>query len=99
RDFHVTGVQTCALPISDNERDLGLINRGNAQGNLKRMMFVRRVKLSDGCRSCSALEWISLWQHEESSTQRLTKPCAFKKTNPLQIGRASCRERRKSAVV
>src|SRR5436309_8728871 len=26
RDFHVTGVQTCALPISDRKKDMLLVN-------------------------------------------------------------------------
>src|SRR5690606_39773671 len=39
RDFHVTGVQTCALPISENRFIDFLINKSN-----QKLMFMKNLK-------------------------------------------------------
>src|SRR5690606_40880950 len=50
RDFHVTGVQTCALPISGDRNDrLRLVGRGSPHGC--RRVFCARGRCAGTCGS------------------------------------------------
>src|SRR5690625_7483960 len=70
RDGHVTGVQTCALPIcTEGER-----HRGQA--------IQPRVGVDEQFGSCPGELWMGALQRQ-----------------PLEIGRASCRERGEISVV
>src|SRR5690606_40894734 len=77
RDFHVTGVQTCALPISTLAREykpLGKVQENLAlQTEFARKMFDIAVKGAQ----------------DSASTARQSTSDAVK----IKIGRASCRER------
>src|SRR5690606_40442811 len=88
RDFHVTGVQTCALPILDwpaIDEVLGVVRRVcevrplTIETHDRGLRLARRYQLAvyDAMIAASALEagCDTLW------------------TEDLQIGRASCRER------
>src|SRR5256885_10427272 len=77
RDYKVTGVQTCALPISGSERRL--------QGSWSRWRTNRgREDLPAILPQCAVTQQIQI--HGPQST---TDP----PPSALQIGRASCRER------
>src|SRR5690606_40725099 len=85
RDFHVTGVQTCALPIFR-------MNIQNMQAYRQRS-FICQYEESD-------LAFVSRWMEQEglyyffdheSATSEVMCIVDFKEAQ--QIGRASCRER------
>src|SRR5690606_40538603 len=84
RDFHVTGVQTCALPIFQREVSLTEIDkrqleedrRENAKTRAKAEMMFKGLSDTQSAR-------------EEARTTHATELKAVKK----EIGRASCRER------
>src|SRR5207253_8605598 len=80
RDGHVTGVQTCALPISSEGRE----NQGAARGKLA-------AKLAGG-RDAVTARHLDI----EQRYVRLRPRCQgedFICAVGLEIGRASCRER------
>src|SRR5690606_40879705 len=81
RDFHVTGVQTCALPI------LVPLNSRNTPPNSK-----IRSRPENGCSRIwnSGSVKVTTQAIEASSTRRINK-ASIKPT--MQIGRVSCRER------
>src|SRR5207302_5678704 len=85
RDFHVTGVQTCALPIS---------------GGLKKKLLVvlNDNKMSICPRTgglATALDKCRMTHFYQDSKRQISR---FLSKVP-QIGRASCRERVKMSVV
>src|SRR5690606_40749497 len=82
RDFHVTGVQTCALPICPTCPH----RRARARGGRSRRRARRR------CRRRRGLPGLRRRNRPTGSSGRLRRP------RPRQIGRASCRERGESAV-
>src|SRR5690606_39412232 len=93
RDFHVTGVQTCALPISgvsprsgDVERELNY--QWTAEG-LERLYIRSHVVLAAKAAKVQPIG--GLWQ-DIKDLEGLRKAAQFK------IGRASCRERVSNAV-
>src|SRR5207253_6538189 len=79
RDGHVTGVQTCALPISCFRREAGSAGR-ETRGILRVHQFdkVELVKITTAEKSYEELELLV------ADAERVLQ---------LQIGRASCRER------
>src|SRR5690606_40426018 len=87
RDFHVTGVQTCALPISYTER---LNGKGKS--------YLARVNRDDRLKVCPKAELIAL----TTDRQKLLDTIKDFKADGVtaggiaaqwEIGRASCRER------
>src|SRR5690606_39785806 len=88
RDFHVTGVQTCALPISRPDVELRVSHNGKAS---------RRYRAFDG--SGGALftgERLVETLGEEFAKQALRVEHEGAGLRLHEIGRASCRERVKS---
>src|SRR5690606_40116438 len=90
RDFHVTGVQTCALPIwLFAEAGIDDFNgRITDQPGVAYYSIAGRSNLHYGGPDCAAdppgaPEFISKWAAESDA---------------IEIGRASCRERVRSAV-
>src|SRR5690606_40530963 len=84
RDFHVTGVQTCALPIS---RPLPLLPTGNSWVQLA---FLAPCS-SNGQRPGAFAPSL---QCSPSRVSAMQCRCYFSSTvAPAEIGRASCRER------
>src|SRR5690606_39976241 len=93
RDFHVTGVQTCALPISTlialilgfyvinlRIQELAQIHQDKGEALTRQMIPVARNALVSGNRALLA----------DQITVMLETPSVV----DVEIGRASCRERR-----
>src|SRR5690606_40964500 len=85
RDFHVTGVQTCALPIFVRRVDIGLmmlvvmkLERLGRHIGLKRIVGIRKFRELEG--GHGGLSVLGGWNYVPNA-YRLGK-----------IGRASCRE-------
>src|SRR5207253_6990928 len=99
RDGHVTGVQTCALPISiDREIAAGLRAEGLA-GKLPRLEEDERTLITQAANLRARVE-----RDEEIVAQAKGGLCPLLAERCLnmkggQIGRASCREREECEVV
>src|SRR5690606_41209407 len=98
-DFHVTGVQTCALPIfADRYRDAGLVlHAAEAYALTVRLpgaseAIVRRARHS----ATQLLETIGPVHH--ALLGKLTTPPDTALTKREQIRRASCRDRLESTA-
>src|SRR5690606_40703296 len=93
RDFHVTGVQTCALPIYSSSPLLEL----RALQHFLRLLEVRRELVADRLRQerqqvVADQEQRDCGRRLESrnvETRMVTRPAPMVR----EIGRASCRER------
>src|SRR5690606_41080892 len=86
RDFHVTGVQTCALPILARSQPGGFGSCGIRQG-------IRWL-----CRQGrTGLTWTSLKDIFDDYAESRSRPAVPSAPGPdrdrREIGRASCRER------
>src|SRR5690606_40976434 len=94
RDFHVTGVQTCALPISFQK--LILLPSLGPCGILTRILCLPAVRsprsINTGLVTVAGHQ-LDLLKSEEDN------PEAKFPDTVLEIGRASCRERVKVMVV
>src|SRR5690606_39557361 len=96
RDFHVTGVQTCALPISDGHAK-------NFSLAIEPGGYFRLAPLYD---VLSAWPWVGTKQNQ-CPIQRVKMAMALRTSNTrykmqevlLKIGRASCREKAKGGEV
>src|SRR5690606_39357391 len=93
RDFHVTGVQTCALPIFVLEADLDV---GVGIVGAARVHFT-----IDALRGYRDLDQLALRKLVTAAQLRIRLPDRLGADRVLrgerQIGRASCRERVESA--
>src|SRR5690606_40625429 len=87
RDFHVTGVQTCALPICADT-----VGSASARSAPPPHTRRRRCPLADRAHKISPTIEISLTDRWENTTLSCMSPVR-------QIGRASCREREESWLV
>src|SRR5690606_40124252 len=89
RDFHVTGVQTCALPISAGHVPL--------IGRLSRWLRPRPPEIDDALWAAASaqLPWAAaLDAQRHARLRQLAARFLHEKTiTPLEIGRASGRER------
>src|SRR5207302_5389330 len=86
RDFHVTGVQTCALPISDL-LDVGGESTGNDPGRVD--------SPPTSSRSAPCATRARPWATAASGSKKRPpseKLSGVTLTMPMKIGRASCRE-------
>src|SRR5690606_39693041 len=79
RDFHVTGVQTCALPILAEEEGAKLIYGG------------KRPELPEHLRNGYYLE-PTIYVHDNPRS-RICQEEIFGPVVTIKIGRAACRER------
>src|SRR5690606_39966579 len=79
RDFHVTGVQTCALPISARAA-----SRGQEEGSVAAPPHAPIV--ADQGRRVRR-------RGSEAGRPRAGRAAGSRLLRPVQIGRASCRER------
>src|SRR5690606_40176777 len=86
RDFHVTGVQTCALPISDQQ--------------LNTWIRPLQAEEADGClRLLAPNRFVLDWVREHFADRIRELLASLQPDNPpelileVEIGRASCRER------
>src|SRR5690606_39539308 len=95
RDFHVTGVQTCALPIFERKRYAGLVDR-----MLRLNMKVETTRAGSSALvqmlAASALAAI-VWVATREALQGRIDAGEFVQLM-TEIGRASCRERAEVAV-
>src|SRR5205807_5351404 len=84
RYYKVTGVQTCALPISRMVIRWGIISTAR----------INR-KFLDGARQSSALEVLAVASRERESAERYAAENGIERAygGYDEIGRASCRER------
>src|SRR5690606_40961803 len=80
RDFHVTGVQTCALPISISSRVSSCS---------------RRSRITSRCSGGSSSSASCSWRRcsKSDSCRSGVSGSATRATRASEIGRASCRER------
>src|SRR5207253_3792722 len=79
RDGHVTGVKTCALPIS---------MKGDRERCLAAGMDEYVTKPLDSRQLCAVVEQMAVGGRPASMTEAATAP-----VSTAEIGRASCRER------
>src|SRR5690606_39622722 len=93
-DFHVTGVQTCALPISCSLRSVGWAERRRQRQPAERCLISATCVTLKGRTITTTRGW------EETMAKRLHlysllagAAVAAIAWSPAQIGRASCRER------
>src|SRR5690606_39931579 len=86
RDFHVTGVQTCALPIFNN-------NAGNGPEGLSQLVAAGRVRrmICSFARSSNKLNPNAVAFADAYRQGKIELECVPQGT--MEIGRASCRER------
>src|SRR5690606_40670080 len=87
RDFHVTGVQTCALPILFTDKIVWITGASSGIGEQLAYAFSK------------AGAFVILSARSKSELERVQRGCTFpEKTHIalLEIGRASCRTRVKS---
>src|SRR5690606_39881581 len=97
RDFHVTGVQTCALPISGYADDTRAARHARASP---------RRRLTNGAGSVEATGIMLTFPFRRLRLAALVVVAAaaagltwpLHATQPQKIGRASCRERGDAAV-
>src|SRR5207302_4313786 len=87
RDFHVTGVQTCALPISP-EGGFGLQEKFIELGD-------RVVGILNGI---DATAWNPATDPHITANYSIDDLAGKRRSKAAQIGRASCRERVENAV-
>src|SRR5207302_4938332 len=89
RDFHVTGVQTCALPISARWKHLGIY--GYPAELLRRFVRLRPAPLEQA----ESLEQLRALHHGLPIFVTTTswKSVGVDTPSDLKIGRASCRKR------
>src|SRR5207302_7975634 len=88
RDFHVTGVQTCALPIYSGA--LFTANSGGLLAVAKCMLAAAAfARGSGGCDWRAAF----LAVRARAASMTLRKSTSIRSGWPEEIGRASCRER------
>src|SRR5690606_40985427 len=81
RDFHVTGVQTCALPILKARLE-------KSQSQLDKEQEALRAKKEELDKKRLAMDEATLRQRMEELDKELVRV-----SNLYEIGRASCRER------
>src|SRR5690606_40321236 len=90
RDFHVTGVQTCALPISDNDSALQIAfvydDGSAAQNGLRRGDKIIEIE------GVSVAQWLSRLDAGAISSDDVYGPNENGVVRNFEIGRASCRE-------
>src|SRR3989442_6958520 len=87
RDADVTGVQTCALPISATMPRFDgqpYVARNGRVDSLERIDGNQRYRPDACCRGAGQAGGLALWSHVAAPHRSL---------RPDQIGRASCRER------
>src|SRR5690606_40578848 len=91
RDFHVTGVQTCALPISVWLMGGGMVRTDGAGGDAT---CARRDGLEGPFGGCSAapLSGAIPRRFRHAPASRAPRPLRLRRAAG-EIGRASCRER------
>src|SRR5690606_41075609 len=93
-DFHVTGVQTCALPISVRELGIGFVaysplGRGFLTGQFK---SIDDLPVDDYRRNAPRLQGENFRKNLEL-VEKVVELARAKGCTPAQIGRASCRAR------
>src|SRR5690606_41193516 len=94
RDFHVTGVQTCALPIFtvDELADRFGIGRRTLERRFKKatnntvIEYIQRVKIEASKKELET---------SRKTVNEVMYEVGYTDTKAFKIGRASCRERRK----
>src|SRR5690606_39509718 len=93
RDFHVTGVQTCALPISHCHNDLGLATANSIAGAANGAGQIECTLNGIGERAGNtSLEEVVMVIKQHPSLN-LHTDIQTRLLYPTKIGRASCRER------
>src|SRR5690348_2885556 len=88
RDGRVTGVQTCALPISQARMNVG-IDASNLRSGGGMTYVVELLAHADPARH--GIDKVTLWASEAMLAR--TAPRPWLERVHVQIGRASCRER------
>src|SRR5690606_40657497 len=98
RDFHVTGVQTCALPILESTETKELMD--NSMKQLTASLAQKNIHLQEmtvqiNLPQATDFSFAGSSQHE-AGNQDHAVPSRF--TESTEIGRASCRERVETSV-
>src|SRR5690606_40278312 len=97
RDFHVTGVQTCALPIWFREANTDIMVVGRKVGSLFVVLFPAIMLILNV--TVVGVIWFGGIQVDAGEVQIGTLFAFMQYVMIIQIGRASCRERGEVAVV
>src|SRR5256885_4022277 len=86
RDYKVTGVQTCALPISDaSEFRLPELGENISQGDLVRLMIAPGTKVAEG-QPVMELETDKAVVEVPSSVSGVVKGVAVKEGEKVKVG-------------
>src|SRR5690606_41127599 len=93
RDFHVTGVQTCALPILRNRVKTAEPSVTWRGGRVEKASTVIGVNAIDWPKPISRLLQNTSLSERLMSNSIIQKPAAAWMAMPVKIGRASGRER------
>src|SRR5207302_8172169 len=99
RDFHVTGVQTCALPILDRRKvgrplEQAIFAKPNCTRVFQSALPVSNVIVQMG----PILDGVAAHMADYSDDVAF-RPLDLQSTDIAEIGRASCRERVEMSVV
>src|SRR5690606_40388508 len=90
RDFHVTGVQTCALPISPRRRPPGSATRWPGS---RHRAWLWLLLCAAGRRYGQVLGECIVWITRSAAADRLRSDERLGRRTRREIGRAACRER------
>src|SRR5690606_40282352 len=96
RDFHVTGVQTCALPILETDALLAEHPGDPYFRELKGQMLLEHGRVAESVPEYEAA--VRALPASAQIRQALAKAQIALDTREAEIGRASCRERVKHTV-
>src|SRR5207302_2433601 len=88
RDFHVTGVQTCALPISDNHHDYQRRLR-----NLYEQRFSRRMSFADYQRQIQIVTDPAEIEKWKEDARKVTTFSTLREETPITFSAAAETER------
>src|SRR5690606_40472792 len=99
RDFHVTGVQTCALPIYISNKDVvvGIAASGTTPYVIGGLEKCNENNILTGCITCN--EGSPLSKVAQYPIVVVVGPEFVTGSSRMKIGRASCRESEKNQDV
>src|SRR5207302_6346361 len=93
RDFHVTGVQTCALPISQLVAEVLALVRELAESGMTMIIATHEMSFAREVADKVCFLDAGVIAEEGPPDQIFSAPQQARTREFLEIGRASCRER------